>query len=159
MWNQWYDMPDWVRKTSYRCNYTSDLDSDLLDQDSYQLYRGWLIDSHTKFSKSQFLMMVSLISSDLSLFLYLHLRTRSQVIAIFLSMQCSWVNTEYSIHRVLHTPSTAYTKYCIYRVLHTPFTASSQHRMSPAPIQSHILLSDLIVLNSLHCHHYESTNK
>jgi len=30
------------------------------------------------------------------------------------------VNTEYSIHRVLHTPSTGYTEYCIHRVLHHP---------------------------------------
>jgi len=29
----------------------------------------------------------------------------------------------YCVHRVLHTPSTAYTEYCIHRVLHTPSTA------------------------------------
>ena len=43
-------------------------------------YRGWSTDSHTKFSKSQFLMMISPISSDLSLScaqLYHHLKTRS----------------------------------------------------------------------------------
>jgi len=70
MRNQGYDLPDWVEKTSYRCYFA-------LDWDSYLLYRGWSIDSHTKFSKSQFLMM---ISPDLSLScaqLYHHLRTRS----------------------------------------------------------------------------------
>jgi len=70
---QEYNSPDWVWKTSYRCYYPP-------DWDSYLLYGGWSIDSHTKFSKSQFLLMISLISSDLSLScaqLYHHLRTRS----------------------------------------------------------------------------------
>jgi len=44
MRNQGYDLPDWVWKTSYRCNYS-------LDRDSYLPYRGWLIDSHTQFSQ------------------------------------------------------------------------------------------------------------
>jgi len=82
MRNQGYDLPDWVGKTSYRCYYTP-------DRDSYLPYRGWSIDSHTKFCKSQFLMMISLISSDLSLScaqLYHHLRTRSEVIPPYLSM-------------------------------------------------------------------------
>jgi hypothetical protein len=43
MRNQGYDLLDWVVKASYRCNYT-------LDRDSYLLYRGWLLDSHTEFS-------------------------------------------------------------------------------------------------------------
>jgi len=42
MRNQGYDLPDWVGKTSYRCYYRP-------DQDSYLLYQGWSIDSHTKF--------------------------------------------------------------------------------------------------------------
>jgi len=33
-------------------------------------------------------------------------------------MSWSWVGTEYSIHRVQHTLSTAFTEYCIHRVLH-----------------------------------------
>jgi len=60
MRNQGYDLPDGVGKTSYWCYYTPDLES-------YLLYRGWSIDSHTEFSKSQFLMMISPICSDLSL--------------------------------------------------------------------------------------------
>jgi len=44
MRNQGYDLPDWVRKTSYRCNYTA-------YRESYQPYRGLYIDSHTKFSQ------------------------------------------------------------------------------------------------------------
>jgi len=51
--------------------------------------------------------MISLISSDLSLSqpqLYQHLRTWSYVIAHNLSMPWSWVNTDYSIHWVLHHP-------------------------------------------------------
>jgi len=43
MRNNEYDVPDWVENTSYRCNYT-------LDGDSYLPYRGWSIDSDTKFS-------------------------------------------------------------------------------------------------------------
>jgi len=43
MRNQGYHLPDWVGNTSYRCNYTP-------DRDLYLLYRGWYIDSHTKFS-------------------------------------------------------------------------------------------------------------
>jgi len=44
--NQGYNLPDWVGKTSYRCNYTP-------DRDSYLPYRGWHLDSHTKFSYVQ----------------------------------------------------------------------------------------------------------
>jgi len=57
--------------------------------------------------KSQFLMMIRPISSHLSLScpqLYHHLRTRSYVIHLYLSMPWAWVNTEYKIHRVLHHP-------------------------------------------------------
>jgi hypothetical protein len=82
MTNQEYDLPDLVEKTSYRCYY-------LHDRDSYLPYLGWSIDLHTKFSKSQFLMMISPISSDLCLScaqLYHHLRTRSSVIPLYLSM-------------------------------------------------------------------------
>ena len=79
MRNQGNDMPDWVGKTSYRCEFAP-------DQDSYLPYRGWSIDSHTKFSKSQFLLM---ISPDLSIScaqLYHHLRTRNKVIPLYLAM-------------------------------------------------------------------------
>jgi len=43
MRNQRYDSPDRVGKTLYLCNYRP-------DRDSYLLYRGWYIDSDTKFS-------------------------------------------------------------------------------------------------------------
>ena len=33
-------------------------------------------------------------------------------------MPWSWVDTEYSIHWVLHTPSTPHAEYCIHQVLH-----------------------------------------
>jgi len=42
MRNQGYDLPDWVGKTSYQCNYTP-------HWDLYLPYRGWSIDSYTKF--------------------------------------------------------------------------------------------------------------
>jgi len=45
-------------------------------------------------------------------------------------MAWSWVDTEYSIHRVQHTPSTAYTEYTIQRVQHTLSTASTQDCLS-----------------------------
>jgi len=60
MRNQEYDLRDWVGKTSYRCDY-------MPDRESYLPYRGSSIDSHTTLSKSQFLMMISPILSDLSL--------------------------------------------------------------------------------------------
>jgi len=62
-----------------------------------------------------------------SLVLYHHLSTQSYVIPIYLSMQWSWVSTEYSIHWVQHTPSTAYTEYSIDRVQHTPSTAYTEY--------------------------------
>ena len=43
MRNRRYNLPDWVGKTSYQCNY-------MPDWDLYPLYLGWSIDSHTKFS-------------------------------------------------------------------------------------------------------------
>ena len=46
MRNQEYNLPDWVGKTSYQCDYTSDRDLD-------QLYRISKIDSHKKFSQIQ----------------------------------------------------------------------------------------------------------
>ena len=55
--------------------------------------------------KSQFLMMISPISSDLYLSyaqLYHHLRTRSYVTPLNLSMPWSWLNAEYSTHQVQH---------------------------------------------------------
>jgi len=83
--------------------------------------------------------MICPISADLSLSrpqLYHHLRTRSQDIPLYLSMPWSRVNTEYSIHRVQHTPSAAYTYYNIQWVMHIPRTASFHDRLSPARSQS-----------------------
>jgi len=83
MRHQEYDLPDRVSKTSYRCYYPP-------DRDSYQPCWGLSTDLHPTFSKSQFLMMISPISSDLSLShaqLYHHLRTRDEVIPVYLSMQ------------------------------------------------------------------------
>jgi len=39
----WVRLPDQFGRTSYWCNYTA-------DWDSYLPYKGWYIDSHTKFS-------------------------------------------------------------------------------------------------------------
>jgi len=55
--------------------------------------------------QSQFLIMISPISSHPSLSrpqLYHYIRTHRAVIPLYLSMPSTWVNTEYSIHRVLH---------------------------------------------------------
>ena len=43
MGNQRNNVPDWVGKMTYRCNY-------MPDRDSYLPYRGRLFDSHMKFS-------------------------------------------------------------------------------------------------------------
>ena len=62
------------------------------------------------FLKSQFLMTISPISSHLSLSHPQpnhYLETQSKVIPLGLSVPWSRVNTEYSIHWVLHSPCTA----------------------------------------------------
>ena len=46
-------------------------------------------------------------------------------------MPWSGVDTEYSIHRVQHTPSTAYTEYSIHRVQHTLSTAYPAYCIIP----------------------------
>jgi len=51
-------------------------------------------------------------------------------------MPRSWVDTEYSIHRVQYTPSTAYTMYSIHQVQHTPsmaYTKYGIHRVWHTP--------------------------
>jgi hypothetical protein len=63
MRNPRYDLPDWVGKTSYRCNYSP-------DRESYLPYQGWSIDLHTKFSEvplshGDFLSSLSFLSSIL----------------------------------------------------------------------------------------------
>jgi len=71
------------------------------------------------FLKSQFLMMISPCSFHLSRSgpqLYHHLRTWSEVIALYCSISWSRVNTKYSIHWVPHTPSKAYTEFSIHHV-------------------------------------------
>jgi len=75
-----------------------------------------------------------------SLFFYHHRRTQSYVIPHHLSMPWSRVNTEYSIHRVQHSPSTAYTEYSIHRVQHTPSTAYTEysiHRVQHTPSKAY----------------------
>jgi len=106
--------------------------------------------------KSQFLMMISPIPSLISLScpqLYHHLRTQSSVIALYLSMAWSRVNTEYSINRVQHTPSTAYIEHSIHWVLYWPHLTSSQDWLSPAPSQSliswHTMLYSILYIRTI----------
>jgi hypothetical protein len=115
--------------------------------------------------KSQFLMTISPIISHLSLSrpqLYHHLKTQSQVIALYISMPWSRVNTEYSlhwaqhtlstayaeysIHQVQHTPSTAYTKYSIHQVQHTPSTVYTKYSI----LQVQLTLSTAYTKYSIH---------
>jgi len=56
MKNQGHNLPDWVGKTLYWCNY-------MPERDWYLPHWEWYRDSHKKFSKSQFLMMICTISS------------------------------------------------------------------------------------------------
>jgi len=68
--------------------------------------------------------------------LHTHRRTHSLVIPHYLYIQSSWVDTEYSIHWVQHTPNTVYTEYSIHRVQHTPSTAYTEysiHRVEHTP--------------------------
>jgi len=53
------------------------------------------------------------------------------------SVSWSWVNTEYSIYPVQHTPSTAYPKYSIHWLQHTLTTASTQHQQNVKWFRSH----------------------
>jgi len=104
MRNHGYNLPDWVRKKSNWCCY-------MRDWHWYLLCRRWYLDSRTKFTMSQFLMIFSPISSHLSLScpqLYYSLRTWSQIIPLNLSMSWSWVNTAYGIHRVQCDPTIDY---------------------------------------------------
>jgi len=87
-------------------------------------------------------------SPVISLFLCHQRRTRSAVIPMYLAIKWLWVNTKYSIHRVLYSPSSAYTEYCIIPRL-------SVSRSQPVPH----LLSDLIILNLLHFHDYKLTTE
>jgi len=50
--------------------------------------------------------------------LHYHCRSQSLVIPLYICMPKSLVNTEYHIHRVQHTPSTAYSEYSIQWVQH-----------------------------------------
>jgi len=68
--------------------------------------------------KSQFLTVISPVPFHLFLScpqFYHHLRIRSYVIPLYLSMPQSRVDTEYSIYRLLHT-----LEYCMHCVLHHP---------------------------------------
>ena len=62
--------------------------------------------------------------------LYHHRSTQTKVIPLYPSMPWSWGVTEYSIHRVQHTVSTAYIVYSIHRVEHTPCTAPTHNCLS-----------------------------
>ena len=92
--------------------------------------------------KSQFLMMISPISSHLSHSLPSPKNTKSshpyQSFHAMIMIQ----------HRVQHTPSTVSSEYCII----PRFTVSCSQPVSH-------LLADHSVLNSLHSHHYVLTNE
>jgi len=83
------------------------------------------------------------------------------------------VNTEYSIHQVQPTPSTAYTMYSIHQVQHTPsaaYTKCSIHQVQldpaidclPLPASLSFLIPHLlaahVAFSSLHSYDYELTN-
>jgi len=117
--------------------------------------------------KSQFLMMISRIPSHLCHAcpqLYHHRSTQSYLIALYLSMPWSRANSEYCIHRVQHTPNTAYTEHSLHRVQHTLSTAYAAYCIIPRSTVSRSqpvshLSADHVVFNSLHWHNYELTNE
>jgi len=100
MRNQGYQMPNCVKKSTYRCSYLPDREWDLP-------YWEWSIDLDTKFSYvpvshndfPHILASLSFSSSNLP-----SPKNMKWVIHVYLSMPWSWVNTEYSIHQVLHYP-------------------------------------------------------
>ena len=107
--------------------------------------------THTRNSlKSQFLMEISPLSSHLSLLGLNSTITYEHKVMSSLSFS-PWHDHEL-------TPSTAYTEYSIHQLQHTPSTASSDDQLSPTPRQSH-RWADIIVSNSLHSHNYEFTNE
>jgi hypothetical protein len=98
--------------------------------------------------------------------------THSWVIPLYLSLSSWWVDTEYrilrvqhtpstpyskySIHQVQHKPSTVYTKYSIHQVQHTPSTAYTKYSIHQVQhIQSRA--SNLDCLSSIHFHDYRLT--
>jgi hypothetical protein len=114
MINHGYKLPDWNRKTSYCCYYTP-------HPNSYLLYGGWGIDSHTKFSKSK--LLIAICSISLLLVFNSTITSEHEVKSSLSISPCHWwsiVNTRYSIHQVQHTWSTAHSYYCIHHVLHHP---------------------------------------
>jgi len=79
-----------------------------------------------------------------------HRQTQCFVIPLYLWMQWSWVNTNYSIHWVQYTLSTAYTKHRIHRVQHSPSTVYFQyniHQVQHTPSTEYTEYS----LHQVHC--------
>ena len=130
--------------------------------------------THTRNSlKSQFLMMLSPISSHLSLSVPSPMNTKLShpylsLHAIIMSQHQvqhtpSTAYTEYSVHQVQHTASTAYSEYSILQVKHTLCTAYNAYCIIPKSTVSRYhpvthLSADHVVLNSLHSHNHKLTN-
>jgi len=122
MKNQGGNQPDWVAKTVYRCDYTPDWDLDIA-------YRGWLIDSHSKFS------YVPVSHDDLS-HLLSSLSSSSSTQPSPMNRKMRHPSQSSPHHDEKLTPSTAYSEFSIHCILHKTITASSQQPLSPTPIQS-----------------------
>ena len=87
-------------------------------------------------------------------------------------MPWSWVDTEYSIHQVQHTPGSANSEYCLHPVQPTPSLAYTQYSIHPVQhtpsttyTEYHIhrvqltpsTVSTQDYLSPLHSHDYELT--
>ena len=76
-------------------------------------------------------------------------RMQTYVIPLYISMRTSYVNTEYSIHRVQCSPSTACTEYCIHHVLYHSKINSLSLPASLVSVISHFSLFTSSVLSTL----------
>ena len=147
MRNRGYDLPYWVGKTSYRCNYTP-------NWDFYLPYPGWQIDSHMKISRvpvsndglSHILSSLSFSSSTLPSLKNTKLSHPS------LSLNAIMKRS----HRVEHTSSTAYTEYSILRVQQTLTTAYTVFWIIPTstvsrsqPVFRHTMLYSILYIRTI----------
>ena len=130
----------------------------LLIRSSTSRIRNGILTRTGNSRKSQFLSMISSISSHLSLSQPSPNNTKLSYSYLSLhSMIMSW-------HRVQHTQSTVYTECCIHRVLHTLSIAHTKYCIMPRPSVSRSqpvsqLSADLIVHKNLHSHNYKLTNE
>jgi len=80
-----------------------------------------------------------------------HRRTQSEVIPLYLSMTWSWVDTEYSIHRVQHPPKIVCLPF-IHMITCWPLNVASASGVPPYTIDRHQPALHESLKVKAHCH-------